>query len=288
MREERIDALLLSQPGACSYAAGFERVTVMGGGAGIPQVVVPAQGPPHVFTTNPDGALGLAADRVHAQTWNLDRAFADMARWSNEASTARRIGTDIVSPRAVQLMERAFPDAELVDALSLVAGCVVHKSPTERRVLTLMNRLTDLAARAGHKGVRGVIEILRGAIPAVHWTFSAQTTIIAASFRGFCGEARIGAAASSAVDTAIDLVVAGCTSTEVAARIPAGVEVLGLGRGYEAPIIRNGSAWPADLIIPDGAVMVVRDAHNAATINVTTGGGRLLSPIREGRGRALA
>jgi Creatinase/Prolidase N-terminal domain len=288
MGEERLDALLLSNPGACSYAAGFERVTVMGGGTGIPQVVVPAEGPPHVFTTNPDGALGLAADRVHAQTWNLGQAFEDMARWSSEASAARRIGTDIVSPRAVQLMERAFPNAEIVDALSLVAGCLVHKNPAERRVLELMSRLTDLAARAGHQGVRRVIEILGGAVPAVHWTLSTQTTVIAASYRGFCGEARLGATASPAVDAAIDLLVAGRAAGEVAARIPAGVEVLGLGRGYEAPIIRNGSAWPADLVIPDGAVMVVRDARHAATVEVTAWGGRPLSPDREARSRALA
>jgi Creatinase/Prolidase N-terminal domain len=288
MREEGIDALLLSHPGTCSYAAGFERVTVMGGGAGVPQVVVPAEGLPHVFTTIPDGALNLTADRVHAQTWNLGRAFEDMASWSSETSTARRIGTDIVSPRAVQLMEGAFPDAEIVDALALVAGCMVHKSPAERRVLELMSRLTDLAARAGQEGARGVIEILGGAVPAVHWTLSAQTTVIAASYRGFCGEARLGADPSSAVATAIDTLVAGRTGAEVAARIPAGVEVLGIGRGYEAPIIRNGSAWPADLVIPDGAVVVVRDAHHAATIEVTAGGGRRLSPDRGGASRALA
>lgn len=288
MREERIDALLLSHPGACSYAAGFERVTVMGGGAGVPQVVVPAEGPPHVFTTNPDGALGLAADRVHPQTWNLGPAFEDMAKWSSEGSTAPRIGTDIVSPRAVQLMERAFPNAEIVDALSLVAGCMVHKSPAERRVLELMSSLTDLAARAGHQGVRRAIEILGGAVPAVHWTFSAQTTVIAASYRGFCGEARLGATASLAVDAAIELLVGGRTSGQVAARIPAGVEVLGIGRGYEAPIIRNGSAWPPDLVIPDGAVMLVRDAHHAATVEVTAEGGRLLSPDPEARSRAVA
>src|ERR1700730_7316700 len=168
MRQERIDALLLSHAGASSYAAGFDRVAVMGGGAGIPQVVVPAEGLPHVFTTNPDGALGLDADRVHAQTWNLGRAFQDMATWSYEGSTGRRIGTDIVSPRAVQLVTEAFADAEVVDALSLVAGCMVHKSPAERRVLELMCCLTDLAARAGRRDVRDVIDVLGGAGPAVH------------------------------------------------------------------------------------------------------------------------
>jgi hypothetical protein len=54
--------------------------------------------------------------------------------------------------------------------------------------------------------------------------------------------------------------------------------VVGIGWGYEAPLIRDGRASPEGLTLADGAVLVVRWDDCGVTVALGADGVRYLSP----------
>jgi Creatinase/Prolidase N-terminal domain len=273
-----IDALVLSQPGACSFAAGHERVAVMGGGAGAPAVIVPANGQPHVYTTNPDGALALDEHHVHAQSWNPVQVSQQIRSWIGDRPSLR-IGFDLASPSVLARMSETFASVELIDANELLAGCMLVKSDAELRVLrALCSLLHDAIRIAGANRPDDLYERLGGAVPSIPWTFSESGVSVGASFRGFAAEARVGLADPEMLQAALDALAPGIAVSTLAKVVPVGVEVVGIGRGYEAPYVGAGRAWPSDVVLGPGAVLVVRSGRAAVTACVTERGYDLFSP----------
>jgi hypothetical protein len=278
MRVASIDALVLSQPGPCFFAAGHERVAVMGGGAGTPAVIVPPEGQPHVWTTNPDGALALDEHHVHAQTWNPALVMEQIRSWIPERD-GLRIGFDIASPGALTRVSETFGSVEAVDANHVLSSCMLVKSDTEVRVLALLCALVHDAALSGDpEHSRCVYDRLGGAVPSLPWRYSSTGVVFGISYRGFAAEARVGPGDPRILEGAINALAPGRAVSEVARLVPEGTEIVGIGRGYEAPYVSHRRAWPSDLVLVPNAVVVVRNGAAAVTVRIAASGAELLSP----------
>ena len=286
MQEASIDALVLSQPGACSFAAGHERVAVMGGAAGAPAVIVPPHGQPHVWTTNPDGALALDEHHVHAQSWNAALVMQQIRSWL-PTREGLRVGVDIASPAVLNQMSDVLSEVELVDANRLLASCMLVKSDAEvdllRRLCALVH---DVVLHDDPENSRSLYDQLGGAVPSLAWRSSASGTVVGISYRGFAAEARVGPGDPGILDDGVAALAPGIAVSDLACLLPEVVEVIGIGRGYEAPYVSRARAWPPDLTLEPGAVVVVRCGAMSVTVLITEHGPDLLSPTPKEVARA--
>jgi Trk K+ transport system NAD-binding subunit len=284
MRAVGFDALVLTQPGACVFAAGHDRVGVLNGSAGTPLVVLTSRGDPHVLTSNPDGALHLDEAAVHALSWNMTALYDDIERWIagyRRPDGSATIGVDVASPRTLEALAE-LPNVVIADASALLAEAMLVKTDAERAALAGVCALAHRAVKpAQANDFRGVTDILGGAFPIAPWHLAADRVSIAISHDGFAGEARVGPGDAVVLRAALDCLVDGISAAALAASLPAGVEVVGIGRGFELPIIHAGIASPVSLVLRTGAVLVVRHHHAAVTACMTANGYELVSPAPE-------
>lgn len=92
-------------------------------------------------------SLGIAADVL---TWNEDESpLAAVADWLGKRGLAKgRIGVEeTVRYFAVDGLEKAMPDATIVNGAPVVRGCRMHKSPAEIALMQLANDITLAAYR---------------------------------------------------------------------------------------------------------------------------------------------
>jgi hypothetical protein len=277
MRRDGLDALALGGEAAGQFAAGHTRIGVHMPGWPIPVTLVPASGLPHVVTADPDGAADLPADHVHGMMWNPATLVSELASWLGGAR-GLRIGIDVMSPGGRALIAAAVPDSTIVDATRLLAEVMLVKSPDEIAGLEDLCRLATAAAQAGmDKGMLGLVEALRGAFPISQPQATPERASVAIRRGGYIAEARLGPGRPAIGERAVAALRAGAPAREVAAALPAGVDVVGIGRTYEAPVIRNGWATPDDLVLRSGAVLAVRWDGCGVTVVLGPDGPRLLS-----------
>lgn len=277
MRGAGFDALLLGGEAAGQFAAGHTRIGVHMPGWPIPVTVVPASGLPHIVTADPDGAAELQADHVHGMMWNPMTLVASLQDWLGGRS-GMRLGIDALSPGGRALIEAAIPGAEIVDATRLLAGVVLCKSPDEVDALANLCQFVTAAAEKGLQGGRvALLEALDGAFPISHPLVSERRVRVAVRRDGLIGEARLGPGRPERGEEAVHLLQPGRGAGEIAAALPSGVEVVGLGGSYEAPLMRNGWAWPDDLILQAGAVLAVHWDDCGVSLAVEDAGPRLVS-----------
>jgi hypothetical protein len=257
MRQAGLDALLLGGEAAGQFAAGHTRIGVHMPGWPIPVTVVPASGLPHVTTADPDGAAGLAPEQVHGMMWNPQTLVSSLQEWLGGAS-GLRLGTDALSPGGRALIEAAVPGATIVDATRLLAEVLLCKSPEE---IDALAELCQFVTRAAEQGLRGgrmaLLEALDGAFPISYPQVSERRVRVAVRRAGIIGEARLGPGDPARGEQALDVLRPGARAGDIAAALPPGVEVVGIGGSYEAPLARSGWAWPADLELRPGAVLAV-------------------------------
>ena len=92
-------------------------------------------------------SLGIAAEVL---TWNEDEnPLAAVAAWLGRRGLAKgRIGVEeTVRYFAVDGLEKAMPDATVVNGAPVVRGCRMHKSPAEIALMQLANDITLAAYR---------------------------------------------------------------------------------------------------------------------------------------------
>lgn len=257
MAEAGMDALLLAGEAAGQYAAGHTRIGVHMPGWPIPVAAVSRTGLPHIVTADPDGALSLPADHVHGMMWNPQTLIAGVRDWVGNA-TSLRVGIDAMSPGGMALIEAAIPGVEIVDATRLLAEVMLVKSADEVEALAELCRFVTSAAEEGlRSGREAMLEALDGAFPVIFPQLSQERVVVSVRRQGIIGEARIGPGDPSRGEQALALLRAGARAGDVAAKLPPGVEVVGIGGSYEAPLMRHGHAWPEDLQLQVGAVLVV-------------------------------
>jgi hypothetical protein len=277
MRREGFDALLLGGESAGQFAAGHSRIGVHMPGWPIPVTFVPAQGLPHIVTADPDGAVALPGDHVHGMMWNPATLVSELARWL-EGASGLRIGTDALSPGGLALIQAAAPGSTISDATRLLAEVMLVKTSEEVDALGALCGFVTAAAEAGLVGGRSaMLRALHGAFLVSYPQVSERAVKVAVRKEGFIGEARLGPGEASRGEQALSLLRAGSSSSSLAASMPPGVEVVGLGWGYEAPLIRDGWATPEDLILEPGAVLGVHWESCGVTVVLEADGCRLLS-----------
>ncbi len=285
MRHAGLDALLLGGEAAGQYAAGHTRIGVHMPGWPIPGTVVPASGLPHVVTADADGAIGLPADHVHGMMWNPQTLVQSLQEWlggargrPTDGTSGLRLGTDVLSPGGLALIKAAIPGATIVDATRLLSEVLLCKSVEEIDSLGGLCQFVTAAAEKGLAGGRpALLDALEGAFPIVVPQVSPRRVSVAVRRGGIIGEARMGPGDPARGDRALDLLRPGAAAGDIAAALPAGVEVVGIGGSYEAPLLRDGWAWPADLVLQAGAVLAVHWDSCAVSVAIEDVGPRVLA-----------
>jgi hypothetical protein len=276
MARSGLDALLLFGLAATEFAGGHRRLRVHAPGWPLPAVALTRSGPPHVVSPDPDGAMHLPADRVHGIFWDPAGLLAALPAWLDGSST---IGLDTCSPAALELVREAMPAARLADASLVVAEAMLAKGPSEIARLRSASELAGAAAEAGlDGGLPAMVAAMEGCFPLARPRAGRGRSSVALVRDGYAGEARRGPGDPGALQAATELLRPGSAVSEVASALPPGVEIVGLGRGFEAPVMRAGRASPAELRLADSSVLTVRCGASSVTVLVAAGGTRLLSP----------
>jgi hypothetical protein len=277
MRRGGFDALLLGGEAAGQFAAGHSRIGVHMPGWPIPVTFVPASGLPHIVTADPDGAVNLPADHVHGMMWNPETLVSELSRWL-EGASGLRIGTDALSPGGLALIGAAAPGSTIVDATRLLAEVMLVKTRDE---LTALGELCAFVTAAAEEGLRGgrtaMLRALHGAFLVSYPHVSDRSVKVAVRRHGLMAEARLGPGDPDRGERALALLQPGLTTSQIASSLPAGVEVVGLGWGYEAPLMRDGWGTPEDLIMLPGAVVAVRWDTCGVTAAIEPEGARPMS-----------
>jgi hypothetical protein len=209
--------------------------------------------------------------------WDPAVLITELPDWIG-ARSGLRVGVDALSPGGRALITAALPGCTLVDATRLLAEVMLPKTPEEVEAMAGLCRLVTGAAESGmDRGRPAMMRALAGAFPVSYPSVSPRGACVAARRDGLIAEARLGPGDGRRGEEAVETLAAGATTSEIAASLPPGVEVVGMGRSYEAPLIRDGRAFPGDLRLVAGAVLAVRWDSCGVMIAVESGRPRLLS-----------
>ena len=116
MSEHDLDVLVLGRQANVRYVTGAPQLWVAGTRPFGPTcVLVRATGAVHLLSTWDEGIPDeIPHDHLYGISWNPMNTIAALGRIDG-AATARRVGTDALSPVFAKLLPSAFPNAELVD-----------------------------------------------------------------------------------------------------------------------------------------------------------------------------
>ena len=116
MAEHDLDVLVLGRQANVRYVAGAPQLWVAGTRPFGPTcVLVRATGAVHLLSTWDEGIPDdIPHENLYGISWNPMNTISALQRIDG-AVTARRVGTDALSPVFAELLPTAFPNAELVD-----------------------------------------------------------------------------------------------------------------------------------------------------------------------------
>lgn len=116
MAAHDLDVLVLGRQANVRYVAGASQLWVAGTRPFGPAcVLVRETGAIHLLSTWDEGVPDdIPHENLYGISWNPMNTIAALQR-INGAATARRVGTDTLSPVFAQLLPTAFPNAKLVD-----------------------------------------------------------------------------------------------------------------------------------------------------------------------------
>lgn len=116
MEAHDLDVLVLGRQANVRYVAGTPQRWMAGTRSFAPNcVLVRASGAVHLLSSSEQGVPeDIPHDHLNELSWNPTNIIAALAHLDG-ALTARRVGTDAMSPLFAQLLPLAFPRAELVD-----------------------------------------------------------------------------------------------------------------------------------------------------------------------------
>jgi Xaa-Pro dipeptidase len=116
MAAHDLDVLVLGRQANVRYVTGAQQLWVAGTRPFGPAcVLVRETGAIHLLSTWDEGVPeDIPHENLYGISWNPMNTMAALQRIDG-AATARRVGTDALSPVFAQLLPTAFPNAELVD-----------------------------------------------------------------------------------------------------------------------------------------------------------------------------
>src|ERR1700730_10559425 len=158
MAAHDLDVLVLGRQANVRYVSGAPQLWVAGTRPFGPTcVLVRATGAVHLLSTWDEGVPDdIPHENLYEISWNPMNTIAALQRIDG-AATARRVGTDAISPVFAQLLPMAFPNAELVDGE--LAMRAARRIKTSEEVVSLRE-----AIRVAEVGLAAAVAELRPGI----------------------------------------------------------------------------------------------------------------------------
>jgi Xaa-Pro dipeptidase len=153
-----LDVLVLGRQANVRYVSGTPQLWVAGTRPFAPTcVIVRKTGAIHLLSTWDEGVPDdIPHENLYGISWNPMNTIANLQRIEG-ASTAKRVGTDALSPGFAQLLPTAFPNAELVDGE--LAMRAARRIKTADELLSLRE-----AIRVAEAGLAAAVAELRPGI----------------------------------------------------------------------------------------------------------------------------
>ncbi|CQD03353.1 aminopeptidase [Mycobacterium europaeum] len=155
MAAHDLDVLVLGRQANVRYVTGAPQLWVAGTRPFGPTcVLVRATGAIHLLSTWDEGVPeDIPHENLYGISWNPMNTMSALRRIDG-AATARRVGTDAISPVFAQLLPTAFPGAELVDGE--LAMRAARRIKTAEEVVSLRE-----AIAVAEKGLAAAVSELR-------------------------------------------------------------------------------------------------------------------------------
>lgn len=158
MDEHGLDVLVLGRQANIRYVTGAPQLWIAGTRPFGPMcVLVRATGDIYLNSTDDEGVPEeIGHDHLYGLAWN-PMTLIDVLRKIDGAQSARRVGTDAITPTFAALLPQAFPNAQLVDAEPAMRAARRVKTPDEIAAM-------DQALRVAERGLAGALaELAPGA-----------------------------------------------------------------------------------------------------------------------------
>lgn len=158
MAADDLDILVLGRQANVRYVSGAPQLWVAGTRPFGPIcTVVRSTGEIHLNSTWDEGIPDdIPHNHLYGLAWN-PLTLIDVLKGIEGAATARRVGTDALTPTFAQLLPLAFPDAELIDAEPAMRAARRIKTPDEVATLRGALRVAEDALAAAVAELRGGI-----------------------------------------------------------------------------------------------------------------------------------
>jgi Xaa-Pro dipeptidase len=166
MEAHDLDVLVLGRQANVRYVAGAPQLWVAGTRPFGPTCVLLRDGAIHLLSTWDEGVPDdIPHENLYGIAWNPLNTIANLQAIDG-AATARRVGTDALSPLFAQLLPMAFRDAELVDGEPAMRAARRIKTPEEVAALRESVRVAEagLAAAVAELGPGVTEQTLTGAL----------------------------------------------------------------------------------------------------------------------------
>ena len=155
MAEHDLDILVLGRQANIRYVTGAPQLWIAGTRPFGPMcVVVRASGDIYLNSTDDEGVPEeIGHDHLYGLAWN-PMTLIEVLKNVDGAATARRVGTDAITPTFAALLPEAFPQAEFVDGELAMREARRIKTPDE--IATM-----DPALRIAERGLATAVAELR-------------------------------------------------------------------------------------------------------------------------------
>jgi Xaa-Pro dipeptidase len=150
MQAHNLDILVLGRQANVRYVTGAPQLWIAGTRPFGPVcVVVRAGGEIYLNTTDDEGVPEeIGHDHLYGLTWN-PTTLIDVLKKIDGAESARRVGTDAITPTFAALLPDAFPNAELVDGEQAMRAARRIKTPDEIAAMGAAVRIAEGGLAAG-------------------------------------------------------------------------------------------------------------------------------------------
>ncbi|OBA82900.1 Xaa-Pro aminopeptidase [Mycobacterium sp. 1164966.3] len=150
MQAHDLDILVLGRQANVRYVTGAPQLWIAGTRPFGPVcVVVRATGEIYLNTTDDEGVPEeIGHDHLYGLTWN-PLTLIDVLKKIDGAESARRVGTDAITPTFATLLPDAFPNAELVDGELAMRAARRIKTPDEIAAIGEALRIAEGGLAAG-------------------------------------------------------------------------------------------------------------------------------------------
>lgn len=153
MAAHDLDVLILGRQSNIRYVSGAQQLWVAGTRPFAPSCVLLRSGAVHLLSTWDEGVPeDIPHENLYGIAWNPMNTIENLKKIPG-AATARRVGSDALSPGFAQLLPMAFPNAEFVDGEAAMGAARRIKTPEEIEALRESIRVAEVGLAAAVTGL---------------------------------------------------------------------------------------------------------------------------------------